>query len=172
MVTIPHRFALVVSLLVALLGTAACASRPSAGAASPLRGGPTRWAGSFRQMQMPTAEVGPATPNRGYGTIVLAPVEDSPGKMRVELSVNAPVPAGSQIAWAIFTGTCGSPSPMVTGEHQFPMIEVGANGSGAVRTEMSLSLDPRGSYHANVYWSSRARGVNEVMMCTNLGLDR
>ena len=164
MVAIHHRFALVL----ASLATAACASRPPAGAAGLPSGGPGRWSGSFRQMQMPTAEVGPATPNRGYGSIVLAPSADNPGKMRVELTVNAPVSPGSQIAWAIFTGACGSPSPMVTGEHQFPMIEVGANGSGAVRTEMSLALDPRASYHANVYWSARARGVNEVMMCASL----
>ena len=164
MVTIHYRFALVL----ALLATTACASRPPAGAASPAPGGPGQWTGSFRQMQTPTAEVGPATPNRGYGSIVLAPSEDSPGKMRVELTVNAPVSPGSQIAWAILTGACGSPSPLVTGEHQFPMIEVAANGGGAVRTEMSLALDPRASYHANVYWSARARGVNEVMMCANL----
>ena len=90
--------------------------------------------------------------------------------MSVELAVNdAPVPPESQIAWAIFTGTCGSPTPMVTGPQEFPLIEVASNGSGAVRTEMSLTLDPRGSYHANVYWTARASGVSGVMMCANLG---
>jgi hypothetical protein len=164
MVTIHRRFALALSLL----GMAACAPRPSA---TPSASGPVRWSGSFKQMQMPTAEVGPATPNRGYGSITLTPARDRPGRMHVELSINAPVPAGTQVAWAVFTGTCGSPSPMVTGENQFPTIEVAGNGSGLVRTEMPLELDPRGSYHANVYWSSRARGLNEVLMCANLSLD-
>jgi hypothetical protein len=152
-----------ITLVLSLLGAAACASRTSV---SP--DGPARWTGSFRQTQMPTAEVGAATPNRGYGSITLTPVAANPGRMRVDLSVNAPVPAGTHVAWAVLTGSCGSPSPMVTGETEFPPIEIGGNGAGLVRTEMSLALDPRGSYHANVYWSSRARNLNEVMMCANL----
>ena len=154
-------------LALAVLGMTACASRPSA---APAAGGPARWSGSFKQTTTPPAGTfGPATPNRGYGMITLNPIEGTAGRMRVELSINAPVPAGTQVAWAIFTGACGSPSPMVTGANEFPTIAVGTDGSGSVRTELPLALDPRGSYHANVYWTSRVgSGLDAVMMCANL----
>jgi len=163
MITV-NRFVLVVSVV----GMTACASSGSTSSGGSVPSGPARWTGSFKQTQMATSAVlGPATPNRGFGSITLTPDADGK-KMRVELSINAPVATGSQIAWAIYNGVCGSPAPMVTGEMQFPPIEVTGSGNGSVRANMSFELDSHSAYHANVYWSSRASDLNDVMMCAPL----
>jgi hypothetical protein len=126
--------------------------------------------GAFRQPQSAvSAVIGPATPGRAaaYGSLLLTPAERDPGRLRVELSISAPVDPSTQLAWAIFSGPCGTPSPAVIGLQEFPAIEINGGG-GSVRSLMSLPLDPRSSYHANVYWSSRATDVSNVMMCANL----
>jgi hypothetical protein len=153
--------------LVSLLAAVACASKQTE---APAPGGPVRWMGTFRQPQSAaSAVIGPATPGRAaaFGSLILTPAERDPGRFRVELSISAPVDANNQLAWAIFSGPCGTPSPSVIGLQEFPAIEINGGG-GSVRSIMSLPLDPRGSYHTNVYWSSRATDVSNVMMCANL----
>lgn len=137
-------------------------------------GGPAHWTGSFRTSQYAaTAVIGPAQPGRsaGYGTITIAPVEAPASSSRVEISVNAPVPSGTQIGWAVFSGQCGSTSPPLIGAMQFPTIEIANSGAGSVRAVLPLSLEEHGTYHANVYWNSQVTDVSNVMMCANLGLD-
>jgi hypothetical protein len=159
-------------LCVLTLAVAACAGQ----SAAPTGTGPLRWSGSFRQSQMAaTSVIGPATPGRGaaYGNITLTPVVETPaGRVRVELTVSAPMPAGTHIAWALFTGPCGAATPPLTGPNEFPVIEISNSGAGAVRTVMPLPLDQRGSYHANVYWDARVSDVSNVMMCANLAQTR
>ena len=153
--------------LVSYSAVLACVSKQ---AEAPAPAGPLRWMGAFRQPQSAvSAVIGPATPGRAaaYGSLLLTPAEREPGRFRVELSISAPVDANSQLAWAIFSGPCGTPSPAVTGLQEFPAIEINGGG-GSVRSLMSLPLDPRSAYHANVYWSSRATDVSNVMMCANL----
>jgi hypothetical protein len=151
---------------------AACASTQSTSGSvaqsAAASGGVVRWSGNFKQTKMPTAQIGAATPNRGFGTITVARAAGETDRVHVELSVNAPVAPGTQIAWAIFDGACGSAAPMVTGENQFPIIEINGTGAGYVKTDMSLTLDPRASYHANVYWTTHARDLGDVMMCAPL----
>ena len=72
------------------------------------------------------------------------------------------------MGWAIFTGSCGAPTPPVLGPHEFPTIEIGGNKNGSVRASLPVNLDPRGTYHANVYWASQVTDLNNVMMCANL----
>lgn len=130
------------------------------------------WTGSFRQPSTAaSAVVGPATPGRAaaFGNLTLTPT-GNPGRYRVELSISAPVEPNTQLAWAIFSGPCGSPGPAVAGINEFPSIEIGSSG-GAVRTVMSFGMEPRGSYHANVYWNSHASDVSNVMMCANLAFN-
>lgn len=151
---------------------AACASTQSSSSSvaqsSAAPAGAVRWSGNFKQTKMPTAQIGAATPNRGFGTITVSQEPGETGHVQIELSVNAPVAPGTQIAWAIFDGACGSASPMVTGENQFPIIEINGMGGGYVKTGMSLTLDPRAAYHANVYWTTHARDLGDVMMCAPL----
>jgi hypothetical protein len=156
--------------LVSIVTLTACASKTSSVSTS---SGPARWTGTFRQSQSAaTAVVGPATPGRaaGYGSITLTPVAGDTGRVRVELSINAPVAPGTQVGWAVFMSSCGSPTPPITGANEFPTIEVANSGSGAVRTVMSMRLDPRVTYHANVYWAPQVTDVSNVMMCANLSL--
>ena len=132
--------------------------------------GSASWSGSFRQpQQAASAVVGPATTPRGaaYGSLNLLPTGKKANAYRVELSVSAPVDPNAQLAWAIFTGPCGAPSPSVIGLNEFPIIEM-TSGNGGYHGELTLPLDSRASYHANVYWTSRATDVSTVMMCTNL----
>ena len=138
-----------------------------AGAAS--SSGAGRWSGSFKQTQNSNAQLGLSMgTNRGYGSIKIDPLPTGTDQIRIELSISAPVPAGSQIAWALFNGACGSAAPMVTGENRFPPIEIAGSGSGYTRVDMQLPLDARSAYHANVYWTRRARDLGDVMMCAPL----
>jgi len=62
-----------------------------------------------------TAVVGGGTAGAraaAYGTINLVPLETTPPTTRVELSISAPVSPGTQVGWALFSGPCGSPSPL------------------------------------------------------------
>jgi hypothetical protein len=158
------------SAVAAVMVLAACATGGTGSAAS---AGSGVWTGSFRQPQTAaSAVIGPATPGRAaaYGNLSLTPTDGGAGKYRVELSISAPVDPNTQLAWAVFSGPCGTPSPAVAGINEFPTIDIGTGG-GSVRTVMALPLDPHGAYHANVYWSSRASDVSNVMMCANLSLN-
>lgn len=154
-------------LIVCLVVLAGCASGTMAPGSN---AGPGGWSGSFRQPQVAASSViGPATPQRGasYGTLILNPVNGRPGNYQVELSMSAPVEPSTQLAWAVYSGPCGATATAVAGLNEFPMIEI-TSGGGAVHAVMALALDPRGTYHANVYWGSRASDVSNVMMCAKL----
>ncbi len=86
----------------------------------------------------------------------------------LELSISAPVAGGSHLGWSVFTGSCGSPTPALAGPHEFPTIEITSSGGARLKASLSFTLDPRSTYHANVYWSSRVSDVSNVMMCAPL----
>jgi hypothetical protein len=155
-------------VLSCLVGLGACASSGAGGGASRASGPVTRWTGSFRSATMATnATLAPATPNRGTGTITVTRLGTTPEQMRVDISMNTGAGA-SQNGWAIFSGGCGSPGPLVAGQNQFPPISVSSSGDAHLRTEIAFTLEPKASYHANVYWTPRANDMNDVMMCANL----
>ena len=156
------------------IATAGCASSGARANAN----GPARWTGTFRTSQYAaSAVIGPAQPGRsaGYGSITVTPVDvqgsSQASGSRVEISINAPVPPGTQVGWAIFNGQCGSTSPPLIGAMQFPTIEIANSGNGSVRSVLPFTLDAHGTYHANVYWSAQVTDVSNVMMCANVGLD-
>jgi len=159
-------------LLVVISGCASKTGTTAAGSPAPSENtAATRWTGSFKQSALAaSAVVGQPTTNRtaGFGNITLTPVEAESGRVRVELAINASVTPGTQIGWAIFTGPCGAPTPPIAGKNEFPTIEISNSGSGVVRMIMSLTMEPRAAYHANVYWGSQVTDVSNVMMCANL----
>src|SRR5947209_14685656 len=122
------RFIQLVCALVAVTAAACASSRSStaattAGAAA----GAAAWEGSFRTTQYAAnavmAPAGQAGRAAGYGSIRLTPVVAGPGgNTQAEVSVSAPVSAGSQLAWAIFSGPCGTMSDAIAGVMQFPTI--------------------------------------------------
>ena len=151
-------------LLVFLAGSGCASHKPSAKTS-----GPPRWSGNFKQ-ESNSAVIGAEMArgrSSGYGTVVLTPVPDQERRVKVELSVNTSL-TGAQIAWAVYEGTCGAPTPPVLAVNEFPTIDIGTNGAGVVRGELPIGLNVRGTYHANVYWSGRATDVSNVMMCANL----
>jgi len=151
-------------LLVFLAGSGCASHKPSAKTS-----GPPRWSGNFKQ-ESNSAVIGAEMArgrSSGYGTVVLTPVPDQERRVKVELSVNTSL-TGAQIAWAVYEGTCGAPTPPVLAINEFPTIDIGTNGAGVVRSELPIGLNVRGTYHANVYWSGRATDVSNVMMCANL----
>ena len=151
-------------LLVFVAGSGCASHKPSAKAS-----GPPRWSGNFKQ-ESNSAVIG-AEMARGrsssYGTVVLTPVPDQQRRVKVELSVTTSL-TSAQIAWAVYEGTCGAPTPPLLAANEFPTIDIGTNGAGVVRSELPIGLNVRGTYHANVYWSGRATDVSNVMMCANL----
>ena len=163
-----------------IVAIAACASSSSStsstrSASSAPESGPTRWTAQFKQTQgASTAAIIPGQmgSSSAYGSITVTSQGTTPPATRVELSVNAPVPSGTQVGWAIFSGSCGAPTPPIVGPHEFPTIEIGGNNNGSVRVNFQLALDPRGAYHANVYWGSQVTDLNNVMMCANLSRTR
>lgn len=156
--------------LVALVGVAACASSGASRPASSRN--VTHWSGSFRATSAPSAVLTPETAyrGRGSGTINLTALGGTPAMTRVEVSVSGMTP-NMQLGWGVFGGACGSPSPMVTGQNQFPSISLSGSGDGHARSDISFALDPKSSYHANVYATDRANDPNNVMMCANLTAD-
>lgn len=155
---------------------ASCASSSSsASTSSEPDSGPARWTATFRQTQgASTAAIIPGQmgSSSAYGSITVTSQETTPPVTRVEVSVNAPLPSGTQVGWAIFTGMCGAPTPAIAGPHEFPTIEIGGNSNGSVRASFRLVLDPKATYHANVYWASQVTDLNNVMMCANLARAR
>jgi hypothetical protein len=155
-----------VGILIFLVGLASCASSGAKPAAA--RSGVSQWSGSFRGASSATSAVlAPSTPNRGSGSITLTALGGAPAQTRVEVSISG-APSNSQLGWAIFGGACGSPAPAVTGQNAFQPISVSSGGDGHIRADMTFTLDPKGAYHANVYWTPRANDMNDVMMCANL----
>ena len=152
--------------LISLLGLAACASSGASRPAS--SGNVTHWSGSFRpNNSAPSAVLSPSTTYRGTGSITLTALGGTPALTRVEVTISGATP-NMQIGWAVFGGACGSPAPIVAGQNQFPAISVSSSGDGHVQADISFTLDPRSSYHANVYTGSRANDMNDIMMCANL----
>lgn len=142
------------------------ATRATTGAEGSL----TRWTGTFKQSQSATsAIVGPTAAGKGaaYGTMTAQTMNGMTGTT-FELSVSAPVAAGTQLGWAVFPGSCGSPTPPLAGPHEFPTIEIASSGGARVKASLSFTLDPRSSYHAKVYWAARVSDVSNVMMCAPL----
>ena len=109
----------------------------------------------------------PATPNRGTGTINITSLGGTPAQIRIEVSISGAPPA-STLGWAVFNGGCGSPAPIIANASLFPTISVASTGDGRVRADMTATLDPKVSYHANVYATDRVNDMNDVIMCANL----
>jgi len=155
------------SIILAVAGLAAC----SANRASSRPSGPARWTGSFKQPALAaTAVIGANAQSTkgGYGSITITPIADDPGRVRIDLSMTSPVAPGTQIAWAVFQGPCGSPTPPAAGLESFPLIDVNNGGGGMVRTTIPLALDTHMSYHANIYATTRATDMSNILMCANL----
>lgn len=153
----------------AFVSAAACATSNRVSTAA----GPARWTGNFKSMGG-TSAVMTATTNSqssAYGNITVVTVDSAPPASRVDLSVTAPASSGSQLAWAIFSGPCGAPTPPVAGVNEFPNIEM-TSGGGRIGAQLRFRLAPGTEYHANVYATSRATDVSNVMLCANLSLGR
>ena len=154
------------AVLISLIGLAACASAGATKATQ--QGSPGSWSGSFRAANAASsAMLAPATPNRGAGTINLTALGGTPAQTRIEVSISG-APLNSTLGWAVFGGGCGSPAPIIANANQFPAISVSSAGDGRVRADIAVVLDPRASYHANVYATDRVNDMNDVIMCANL----
>ena len=157
----------VVSL--ALAGGAACAASNRAIMST----GVARWTGNFKSVGGTSAVLTARTnaQSSAYGNITVVTIDSVPPASRVDLSVTAPAMIGNQLAWAIFSGPCGSPTPPVAGVNEFPNIEM-SSGGGRIGAQLHFRLDPGAEYHANVYNSGRASDVSNVILCANLSLGR
>lgn len=153
-----------------LIGLAGCATSGAAVGATSGGGTVSKWSGSFRPTTSASnAVLAPATPNRGLGMITVTPLGGTPATSRINLSINTGAGGGgNQVAWAVFSGPCGSPGPIVAGQNQYPPISISSSGDGRVEVMMAFTLDPKSSYHANIYSTPRANDMNDVMMCANL----
>ena len=164
------------TLILSCVASTACTSgASSASTAAEPSNGVARWTATFKQTQgSSTAAIIPGQmgSSSAYGSISVTSQATTPPSTRVEVSVNAPVPSGAQVGWAIFTGSCGAPTLPIINAHEFPTIEIAGNSNGSVRASLQVGLDPRGTYHANVYWSSQVTDLNNVMMCANLARAR
>ena len=164
------------ALILSCIASVACNSGSASTSTIPEpANGVVRWTATFKQTQgASTAAIIPGQmgSSSAYGSISATSQGTTPPSTRVEVSVNAPVPSGTQVGWAIFTGSCGAPTLPVVNAHEFPTIEIAGNNNGSVRASLQVALDPRGTYHANVYWNSQVSDLNNVMMCANLARAR
>lgn len=171
---VPIRHHVLLLALPTALVAGGCASGAGGVGTSASGGQPVmRWTASLRQLNLPNSSTLTGTGGAGstatsYGSITLSPVNDVRGRIRYELSVMAPTLSGQQIAWALFTGACNTPSPPVVPINELPAIDVANSGAGVVRGEFNVSLDPRTTYHVNVYSLARATDVDNVLLCAKL----
>lgn len=145
------------------------------GASTSRSGGTPRWSAQLRQVEGSSASAvltGTTNSTRGaYGDIVVTTKDTIHAQSNVDLSVSAPTIGATQLAWAIFSGPCGSPTPSVAGLNEFPPIEITSGGS-RVKVDVNFALRPGLEYHVNVYNQSRATDVSNVMMCAMLQYGR
>jgi len=158
-------------VLLALAGLASCATsnRPTTST------GPVRWSGNFRTVGSASSAVlnTSSTDSQGssFGNIIVVNADSMPPTSHVDLTMSSPSMSGRELAWAIFSGPCGAPTPPVASLQEFPPLSV-STGNGRVSTDLRFRLTPGAEYHANVYASSRANDVANVLMCANLSLGR
>jgi hypothetical protein len=158
-------------LLFVLIGAAACATsnRPTT------TSGPERWSGNFRTVGTPSSAVlnTTSTDSQGsaFGSITVVNSNTTPPTSHVDISISAQAMSGRELAWAIFTGSCGAATPPVASLQEFPPLSV-STGNARVSSDLRFELSPGTEYHANVYASYRANDVANVLMCTNLSLGR
>jgi hypothetical protein len=154
------------ALLLVFVAGSGCASHKPGTTKIP---GAAHWSGDFRQESSSAVIGSDLTRGRAssYGAVTLTPSADQERRAKFEVTVTTSL-TGTQIAWAVYEGTCGAPTPPVLPVNEFPTIEIGSNGAGIVRGELPVGLNVRGTYHANVYWSNRASDVSNVMMCAKL----
>ena len=165
-----RRCALTLTSILPAAVAMACASGQGGSAGAADSGGAGMWSGTFKEPQMAASAVmGPVTPARGagYGTITARP-GSSVDRVRVDVTIHAPSAAGGQVAWALFSGPCSAATPPVASVTEFPSIDVTSSGAGSSRVELPITLDRRTTYHANVYSTSRATDVSNVMMCADM----
>ena len=132
----------------------------------------SRWSADLKQ---PTMNASPVIATGGtggaqassYGTVTLTQL---PGgeRVRYELTVTSPPAAGQALAWALFTGSCVTPSPPVVPVNELPPIDLGSGGGGLTRGEFVATLDPKATYNVRVYTKNRATDVNNVLLCARL----
>lgn len=156
------------SLSVAALGAAACASAgasgsPATSAADP--GVPT-WSGNLQPTQQRTGGLAVTGQNKVFGTVNISPSDSRVERMRVRLTIGAPVQAATSFRWAVLPDRCGTGQLPLLGFEQFPLIDVGANGRGQIETDLPLVLTGGASYHVNVY--SSGQQLDNVLTCANL----
>jgi hypothetical protein len=104
-----------------------------------------------------------------YGSVMLTRIAEVSDRWRYEVTVTSPPSAGGQLAWALYSGTCGASTPPVVPTNELAPLDLNSAGTGMVRGEFGALLEPNGTYHVNVYFGARATDVNNVMLCTRLG---
>ena len=158
-------------LALALVGAVACAASNHPSTST----GPARWTGNLRSTGTTSSAVlnTSTTDSQGsaFGSITVVDGDSTPPTSHVELTISAPAVSGKELAWAIFTGPCGAATPPVASLQEFPPLSV-STGNARVSTDLRFRLTPGAEYHANVYASSRANDVANVLMCANLSLSR
>ena len=133
-----------------------------------------RWSGQLKAPNLSSSSALVTKPTSGgatatsYGNVMLTRVGPQGDRWSYEIAVTAPPAAGSQVAWALYSGSCGSPTPPVVATNELPPLDLGSGGSGAVRGEFTARMEPKNAYHLNVYFGPRATDVNNVMLCTKL----
>jgi hypothetical protein len=131
-----------------------------------------RWSAPLKQPSMTASSVlstttsGATAASYGSATLTQSP---GTGHARYEVTVTVPPAANRQVAWALFTGSCGTASPPVVPVNELPPIDLDASGSGAARGSLTTELSPKATYNLRVYGSARASDVNNVVLCARLG---
>lgn len=161
------------SLVVALIGTAACAhSVPVSGAspaepsasASAVPGMEPKWTAVIRAVAQNRFNAPDSTRATNYGSIQWTR-GDIPTRSSVNLVYNY---SGSErdLSWAILYGSCGNATLPLMPMSNFPELEVTA-GQANFNSMLSLELPVSGEYHVQVY-KDRRGGEESVVGCGNL----
>lgn len=154
--------------IAAMATVPACATGSKGSSTVPLTtepGVPT-WSGSLQPTQQRTGGLAVTGQNKVFGTVNITPSESRVQRMRVRLTIGAPVQGATSFRWAVLPDRCGTGQLPLLGFEQFPLIDVSTNGRGQIETELPLVLTAGASYHVNVY--DGGQQLENVLTCANL----
>jgi hypothetical protein len=156
-----------VMAIVALGGTAACASRKVDVTSSPGEVAPARSAsasstaaGSIRW----TAALAPQAGGTVAGTATVAPGTTS-GTTVVVVSIRGGTP-GAIYPWHVHSGQCGDNGSIVGSASAYPSLTANADGTGQANATLPIPAPSSGSYYVNVHASPSDMGT--IVSCGNL----
>ncbi len=161
---------ILVPLSAGALAVLACAPKPPVeGGAEPVRTSAAApaasWTANLQAVTQSRSDVAQSSRSRSYGSATMSRAESN-NLTRVSVVFNH---TGSDryLNWAVFAGTCGTPSLPVIPINNFPELQIGGGGRAQTTADLPFEFPTQGTYHINIY-RERQQNLAGLLACGNL----